>query len=91
MKNKKEIIFNAAIANKNNKELENITCINGNKKQIIEFLNNEYKKRYLKNRFIDNIVFNLAYSNENELLDINNWCSINELVNGNIFILEDKK
>ena len=42
-------------------------------------MNKEYSKRFLANFREDNVVFNFVYQNKNELLDINNWASLDEL------------
>lgn len=89
-----DITFNIAVCNiksiDNEDSICDITAFNGNKKQIIEFMNNEYHKRLLKNKLIDNIKFNICYTTEEELMNEDNWFTLNELSNGKIITLEEK-
>lgn len=76
---KNEQLYRIAIGNLINDKIENIKEFEGNKKELILFMNKEYSKRFLANFREDNVVFNFVYQNKNELLDINNWASLDEL------------
>lgn len=87
---KKEILLKLACANKKDNNIENIKECCGNVKDCVEFVNNEFSKRYLKSQGKEIIVFNISYSNEEELLDFDNWLTLEELIEGGIFIEEVK-
>lgn len=83
-----EQLYRIAVGNLIDNKVENIKEFEGNKKELILFMNKEYSKRFLANFRKDNVVFNLVYQNKNELLDINNWASLDELKELNIIEYE---
>lgn len=83
-----EQLYRIAVGNLINDKVENIKEFEGNKKELILFMNKEYSKRFLANFREDKVVFNFVYQNKNELLDINNWASLDELKELNIIEYE---
>lgn len=68
--------------------LRAISQLVGNKKTIIEFMNNYYAEHTLRSNFKAKIVFNIGFSNEQELLDESNWFTLEQLAQANILELE---
>lgn len=87
---KSEQLYRIAVGSLVNNKIENIKEFEGNKKDLINFMNKEYCKRFLSNFRQDNVVFNLVYQNKNELSDINNWANLDELKELNVIEYEVK-
>ena len=87
-KKKIELLLNIACANLINSKLEKIEKFTGTIKECIDFMNQNYSKRYIELKLKDCIVFNLAYKNEEELMNLDNWFSLKSLINANILEVE---
>ena len=87
---KKEILLKLACGNKKDNFIDDIKECCGNIKDCVEFVNNEFSKRFLKSQRKEIVVFNVSYSNKDELLDFNNWLTLEELIEGEIFVEEEK-
>ena len=56
----------------------------GNEKELVKFINEQYTERLIRSFFKDKIVFNIAYSSEEELEDQDMWFTSDELKEGGI-------
>ena len=72
------------IALKKDGKIENIKYLTGNEKELVKFINEQYTERLLRSFFKDTIVFNIAYSSEEELEDQDMWFTFDELKEGGI-------
>lgn len=74
-------IYNIGCATLVNGKLYNITTFSGNKKEIIEYINKEVKRRLISDYFNNEPVFNLTYDeNDNDRLNLEYWYTISQLI-----------
>ena len=79
-----EVRINIACGTKKDGKIENIECLTGNEKELVNFINEQYTNRLLRSFFKDRIVFNIAYESEEELNDEGMWFTFDELKDGGI-------
>lgn len=79
-----EVRINIACGTKKDGKIENIECLTGNEKELVNFINEQYTNRLLRSFFKDEIVFNIAYESEEELNDEGMWFTFDELKEGGI-------
>ena len=79
-----EVRINIACGTKKDGKIENIECLTGNEKELVNFINEQYTNRLLRSFFKDKIVFNIAYESEEELNDEGMWFTFDELKDGGI-------
>ena len=79
-----EVRINIACGTKKDGKIENIECLTGNEKELVNFINEQYTNRLLRSFFKDRIVFNIAYESEEELNDEGMWFTFDELKEGGI-------
>ena len=56
-----------------------ITTYEGLKSDCINFMNKAYSEKYLETGFKGEVIFNIAYANNEELNNPNNWFTLDEL------------
>ena len=85
---KRNIELNIFVGEIDNNKIINQKSFNGKINLIIDFINKEFSQRYLKLKDENKIVFNINPEDDVDLQD--NWLTLQELVDGGIFTLEEK-
>ena len=85
---KKNIELNIVVGEIDNDKIINQKSFNGKINLIIDFINKEFSQRYLKLKDENKIVFNINPEDDVDLQD--NWLTLQELVDGGIFTLEEE-
>lgn len=78
---KSKNVYCIGCATLTNGKLYNITTFKGNKKEVIEYINKEVKRRLISDFFNNEPVFNLAYDEtDKDCLNLEYWYTISQLV-----------
>lgn len=85
---KRNIELNIFVGEIDNNKIINQKSFNGKINLIIDFINKEFSQRYLKLKDENKIVFNINPEDDVDLQD--NWLTLQELVDGGIFTLEEE-
>lgn len=85
---KRNIELNIFVGEIDNNKIINQKSFNGRIDLVIDFINKEFSQRYLKLKDENKIVFNINPEDDVDLQD--NWLTLQELVDGGIFTLEEK-
>ena len=85
---KRNIELNIFVGEIDNNKIINQKSFNGKINLIIDFINKEFSQRYLKLKDENKIVFNINPEDDVDLQD--NWLTLQELVHGGIFTLEEE-
>ena len=85
---KKNIELNIVVGEIDNDKIINQKSFNGKINLIVDFINKEFSQRYLKLKDENKIVFNINPEDDVDLQD--NWLTLQELVDGGIFTLEEE-
>lgn len=85
---KRNIELNIVVGEIDNDKIINQKSFNGRIDLVIDFINKEFSQRYLKLKDENKIVFNINPEDDVDLQD--NWLTLQELVDGGIFTLEEE-
>lgn len=85
---KRNIELNIFVGEIDNNKIINQKSFNGRIDLVIDFINKEFSQRYLKLKDENKIVFNINPEDDVDLQD--NWLTLQELVDGGIFTLEEE-
>ena len=85
---KRNIELNIFVGEIDNNKIINQKSFNGRIDLGIDFINKEFSQRYLKLKDESKIVFNINPEDDVDLQD--NWLTLQELVDGGIFTLEEE-
>lgn len=85
---KRNIELNIVVGEIDNDKIINQKSFNGRIDLVIDFINKEFSQRYLKLKDENKIVFNINPEDAVDLQD--NWLTLQELVDGGIFTLEEE-
>ena len=84
---RRNIELNIFVGEIDNDKIINQKSFNGRIDLVIDFINKEFSQRYLKLKDENKIVFNINPEDDVDLQD--NWLTLQELVDGGIFTLEE--
>ena len=83
-----DVELRVAVGSRKNGVVVDAEQFAGKKKDCIIFMNKQYAERQLKSHFEDDTVFNLGFSNIEELNDLSNWFTMDELSSSGIIEVE---
>lgn len=84
---RKSFEINVIVGEICNNKIINQKAFNGKPDKVVDFMNTEFAKRFLKLKDEDKIVFNINPETEEDMLD--NWFTLQQLVDSDIIYLEE--